>query len=112
MSRLRSASAVAQNGAMTDRRPYVVLLRGVNVGRHQRIAMADLRQLLTELGFTDVRTVLQSGNAVGLCPPQDPVALARRIEQALADSLALRPVAWSSPPTTWRGWWPGIRSGR
>lgn len=42
-----------------------VLLRGVNVGRAKRIAMSDFAALLTDLGMTDVRTLLNSGNAVG-----------------------------------------------
>ncbi|MET0858261.1 MAG: DUF1697 domain-containing protein, partial [Telluria sp.] len=41
--------------------PGIALLRGINVGRAKRIAMADLRTLFEELGFTDVRTVLNSG---------------------------------------------------
>jgi len=43
---------------------YAVLLRGVNVGRARRIAMQDLRELLEDLGYTRVGTVLNSGNAV------------------------------------------------
>jgi uncharacterized protein (DUF1697 family) len=43
---------------------YAVLLRGVNVGGRNKIAMADLRQILAELGHADVKTHLQSGNAV------------------------------------------------
>ena len=42
---------------------FVVLLRAVNVGG-VKLAMADLRELLEGLGLTDVRTYLQSGNAV------------------------------------------------
>jgi len=42
----------------------VALLRGINLGSKRRIAMADLRELLTDLGYEDVRTVLASGNAV------------------------------------------------
>jgi uncharacterized protein (DUF1697 family) len=45
-------------------RQYVVLLRGINVGKSKRIAMADLRALLERLGYENVRTVMQSGNAV------------------------------------------------
>lgn len=44
--------------------PGIALLRGINVGRAKRIAMADLRTLFEELGFTNVRTVLNSGNVV------------------------------------------------
>jgi uncharacterized protein (DUF1697 family) len=42
----------------------VALLRGINLGSKRRVAMADLRELLAELGYEDVRTVLQSGNIV------------------------------------------------
>jgi uncharacterized protein (DUF1697 family) len=43
---------------------YVALLRGVNVGGNKMVAMAELREMLTALGFEDARTLLQSGNAV------------------------------------------------
>jgi uncharacterized protein (DUF1697 family) len=42
----------------------VALLRGINLGAKRRVPMADLRALLGELGYEDVRTVLQSGNIV------------------------------------------------
>jgi uncharacterized protein (DUF1697 family) len=42
----------------------VALLRGINLGAKRRVPMADLRDLMQELGYTDVRTVLQSGNVV------------------------------------------------
>ena len=47
---------------MADTR-YVALLKGINVGRAKRIAMADLRAMLSHLGYQDVVTHLQSGNA-------------------------------------------------
>lgn len=43
---------------------YVALFRGINVGKAKRIAMADLRTLLAKLGYTDVKTLLNSGNAI------------------------------------------------
>ncbi len=43
---------------------HVVRLRGVNVGGHNRLPMADLRAVLVGLGCSDVATYLQSGNAV------------------------------------------------
>jgi uncharacterized protein (DUF1697 family) len=42
----------------------IALIRGINVGKGNRIAMADLKTLITDLGHTDVRTLLNSGNAV------------------------------------------------
>ena len=49
---------------------YVALLRGINVGRNKRIPMAGLREALEAAGYTDVRTLLVSGNVV-LTPPDD-----------------------------------------
>jgi uncharacterized protein (DUF1697 family) len=66
---------------------YVALLRGVNVGRAKRVAMADLRGLLEDLGFREVRTLLNSGNAVFTAPKSASVALAARIEEALTRKL-------------------------
>lgn len=45
-------------------RIHIALLRGVNVGGHKPVAMADLRGLLTRLGFLEPRSLLQSGNLV------------------------------------------------
>jgi uncharacterized protein (DUF1697 family) len=67
----------------------VVLLRGINVGKHNRIAMADLRTLLSDLGFTEVATLLNSGNAVITSPVDDPATVARRIEGAIEANLGL-----------------------
>ena len=47
---------------------YVALLRGINVGRNKRIPMPGLRDALEQAGYTDVRTLLVSGNVV-LTPP-------------------------------------------
>lgn len=43
---------------------YIALWRGINVGKAKRLAMADLKTLLGELGATNVTTLLNSGNAV------------------------------------------------
>jgi uncharacterized protein (DUF1697 family) len=42
----------------------VVLLRGINLGRHNRLSMPDLRAALEDVGCRDVQTYVQSGNAV------------------------------------------------
>ncbi|WP_299260510.1 DUF1697 domain-containing protein [uncultured Aquimarina sp.] len=43
---------------------YIALLRGINVGGHKKIKMADLKEMLEKLGFSDVVTYIQSGNVV------------------------------------------------
>jgi uncharacterized protein (DUF1697 family) len=61
----------------------VALLRGINVGRAKRVAMADLRALVEELGYGDVRTLLNSGNVVYSAPKTAPEKAAAAIEAAL-----------------------------
>lgn len=68
---------------------YAALLRGVNVGGRNRIAMADLRAMLSGMGYDDVATLLQSGNAVFTAPAADPGVLAAGIEAALSAELGL-----------------------
>ncbi|WP_406279323.1 DUF1697 domain-containing protein [Embleya sp. NBC_00896] len=62
---------------------YVALLRGINVGGHRKVPMADLRRTLTELGYTEVRTLLQSGNAVFEAAEQPTADLVAAIEPQL-----------------------------
>ena len=50
--------------ARAGKTAYAVLLRGVNVGGRSSLPMAMLQELLTDLGYSNVRTYLQSGNAV------------------------------------------------
>jgi uncharacterized protein (DUF1697 family) len=65
----------------------VALLRGVNVGKGNRIAMADLRKLLAGLGCAEVKTLLNSGNAVFSSPRASARDAAARIGKALAAKL-------------------------
>lgn len=67
----------------------VALLRGINVGRAKRIAMADLRKVLADMGYSDVRTLLNSGNVVFDCSPADVSASSARIEDALVLKLGV-----------------------
>ena len=64
----------------------IMLLRGINVGRAKRVAMAELRALLAELGYENVRTLLNSGNMV---LSEGAGETAARIEEALAERLGV-----------------------
>ncbi len=81
---MKAASKKA--GAVT--RVLVALLRGINVGKAKRIAMADLRTLLEGLGYEEVRTLLNSGNAV-FSAADAPAEAARRIEGAIQEKLGI-----------------------
>jgi uncharacterized protein (DUF1697 family) len=70
---------------------YIALLRGVNVGGIT-VKSAPLAEVFRGLGFTDVRTVLASGNVAFDAGSSGHAALKRRIEQALADAFGYE--AW------------------
>ena len=66
----------------------VALLRGINVGKAKRVAMADLRALVESLGYGDVKTILNSGNIV-FSAAHDAVQSACRIEEAIVAELGV-----------------------
>lgn len=67
---------------------YVALLRGVNVGGHRRVPMAELRAALTGLGLRDVATYLASGNAV-FTSDLDAAALERAVHSAILERMSV-----------------------
>ncbi|WP_213815020.1 DUF1697 domain-containing protein [Glaciihabitans sp. dw_435] len=68
---------------------YVALLRGINVGASSRIAMADLRSLVEGLGYTGVRTLLQSGNVVFDSDRAVDVAAREALEAAIVSATGV-----------------------
>ncbi|KUO19081.1 DUF1697 domain-containing protein [Streptomyces dysideae] len=62
---------------------YAALLRGINVGGSRKVPMADLRTLMTGLGYDGVRTYLQSGQAVFSSDHGDEESLAAELAQAI-----------------------------
>ena len=66
----------------------VAFLRGINLAGKSRVAMADLRALLEDLGYEDVRTHLQSGNAA-LTTSASGADVERAVERAMEDRLGI-----------------------
>ncbi len=67
---------------------YLVLFRGINVGGKNKVPMVELRALLTDLGCRNVRTYIQSGNAI-LQSELKAETIARRIEEAMPGRFTL-----------------------
>jgi uncharacterized protein (DUF1697 family) len=61
----------------------IALLRGINVGGNKQVPMARLRLLLESIGFTDVATLLQGGNAILSAKQQNAAKLGQKIEKAI-----------------------------
>jgi uncharacterized protein (DUF1697 family) len=70
---------------------YVALLRGINVGGRNKVAMADLRDVVTSLGHSEVATYIQSGNIVFRAKKTGTSALAADLERAIDNELGVRP---------------------
>ena len=64
---------------------HIALLRGINVGGHNKVLMADLRALFEALGHTDVATYVQSGNVLFTSEGADEIAITQAIAVALRD---------------------------
>jgi uncharacterized protein (DUF1697 family) len=67
---------------------HIVLLRGINLGARNRVAMPKLRELLEDAGFENVGTYVQSGNVV-LSSDLTEKGLARKVKRVLADGFGL-----------------------
>jgi uncharacterized protein (DUF1697 family) len=73
-----------QNAAMTR---YVALLRGVNLGSHNKVAMPKLRDLADRLGYDEVSTYINSGNLLFSTSGSSAGARDRVIAETLADGI-------------------------
>ncbi len=69
--------------------PRIALLRGVNLGKGRRVAMAEVRAAFESLGWTDVKSVGQSGNLVFEAAAKSDAGLESAAEQALLARLSL-----------------------
>ena len=67
---------------------YIVLLRGINVGGKNKVSMAELKVGLEELGFTNVKTYINSGNVI-LDSKLTNKTIAKKIETILPQKFKL-----------------------
>lgn len=71
--------------------PVIIsMLRGVNVGAHNRIKMDALRAVYESLGLEDVRTYVQSGNVVFYTEQGDLTGLAAQLEDGIEETFGFR----------------------
>ena len=80
---------------------FLALLRAVNVANTQ-LSMQDLRELLVGLGFTNVRSLLQSGNLVFTAAATGDTEVERRLEGELEKELGIRTDFFVRSPKEWR----------
>jgi uncharacterized protein (DUF1697 family) len=68
----------------------IALLRGINIGPRQRVSMPELRELIEGLGYTDVETLVQSGNVVFTARAR-PATLEQKLEEEIERQLGVDP---------------------
>ena len=68
---------------------YIALLRGINISGKNKIPMAELKKGFEDLGFSDVRTYLNSGNVMFSCREDDITGITKRIEKMIGDVFTL-----------------------
>lgn len=66
---------------------YIALLRGINVGGHHKMPMAELRALCDELGWNNVKSYIQSGNLIFDSAKKAP-SLEKELEAAIKTTFA------------------------
>ena len=67
------------------------MLRGVNVGGHNRIKMETLRTMYESLGLRNAQTYVQSGNVVFRTSARDVAPLGKKIEARIEQTFGFRP---------------------
>jgi uncharacterized protein (DUF1697 family) len=70
---------------------WISMLRGVNLGSHNRIKMEELRALYISLKFEDPRTYVQSGNVIFRTKEKDVGALTKKIQSGIERRFGFRP---------------------
>lgn len=80
----------------------IALLRGVNVGGNRKVAMADLKAMVEALGFSEVKTLLQSGNVVFEAGDRSDAELEALLETEAEARIGLATRFIVRGPTAWR----------
>jgi uncharacterized protein (DUF1697 family) len=66
---------------------YISILRGINVGGHRKIKMADLRKMYEKMGFADVKSYIQSGNVIFKTERKNIPSLEKELEEAIEEKF-------------------------
>ena len=80
----------------------IALLRAINVGGTGKVKMADLRAMLVAEGYTNVETVVQTGNVIFDRPKLDGAALEAKLEQTTSTRLGITPDYLVRTPAEWK----------
>ncbi|CAN5142122.1 DUF1697 domain-containing protein [soil metagenome] len=70
---------------------YVAFLRGINVGGNAKVSMDELKEVFSELGFRDVKTILNSGNVIFSSDEKNDLTIQQKIDKVVEQKFG-RPI--------------------
>ena len=70
---------------------YIALLKGINVGGHKKVPMAELRDLFSKSGYENVQTYIQSGNVVFESEENNASTIAQKVQDAIKEKYNFAP---------------------
>lgn len=62
---------------------YIALLRGINLGKHHKMLMTDLRSSFEKSGYTEVKSYIQTGNVLFNCEKEEQAVLSKKIQEQI-----------------------------
>ena len=86
---------------MAKSNEFVILLRGINVGGHNKVPMAELKEALAAAGFDDVVTYIQSGNVLADVGDRNEAAVVADVESVMQDHFGLNIPTVARPAADW-----------
>lgn len=82
-AKLKSSKVEKQNSSNDNLMRYAAFLRGINIGGHKKVPMAELKKMLEGIGFSNVQTILASGNVVFDSAEKNLAAIKETIEKKI-----------------------------
>ncbi|MEM9243828.1 MAG: DUF1697 domain-containing protein, partial [Pseudomonadota bacterium] len=71
---------------------YISLIRGINIGGRNQIKMGELKEVCAKIGFTDIKTYIQSGNLIFTETERNKLSIATTIEKAIFKHFGIKTV--------------------
>ena len=81
---------------------YVGVLRAINLGSHNKIAMSELRAMIDKIGFGEPKTLLLSGNVVFSCASRSAPRVEKQLEEASTKHLGVTTDYFVRTAKEWR----------
>ncbi len=87
---MKSTKVEKLNSSVGNLERYAAFLRGINISGHKKVPMADLKKMLEKIGFSNVQTILASGNVVFDSSEKNLEAIKEKIEKQIEETFGFQ----------------------